>query len=78
MCKPFEEVNIIPTEALYVESELGSCMLCEPYVVSKQQLELARLALENRKLRREIDLIEQSREYRCCDEAEEPAAPDGP
>lgn len=65
--EPFEQVSIIPTEALYVESELGDCMICEPYVVAKQKLELERLALENRKLRREINLMEQYKDYRCCD-----------
>lgn len=68
--EPFEQVSIIPTEALYVESELGSCMICEPYVVVKQKLELERLALENRKLRREINLMDQYKDYRCCDDEE--------
>ncbi len=76
--EPFEQVSIIPTEALYVESELGSCALCEPYVVAQHELELERLALENRKLRREIELLEQYKDYRCCDhEHEEPAADEG-
>jgi hypothetical protein len=65
--KPYERVSIIPTEALYVESELGDCMICEPYVVTKQKLELERLALENRKMRREINLMDQYKDYRCCD-----------
>lgn len=65
--EPFEQVSIIPTEAMYVESELGDCALCEPYVVAKHELELERLKLENRKLRREIDLLEEYKDYRCCD-----------
>ena len=65
--EPFEQISIIPTEALYVESELGSCALCEPYVVAQHELELERMALENRKLRREIELLEQYKDYRCCD-----------
>ena len=64
----FEQVSIIPTEALYVQSELGDCLLCEPYVVAKHELELERLKLENRKLRREIDLLDKAQEYRCCDD----------
>jgi hypothetical protein len=68
--EPFEQVSIIPTEALYVESELGDCMICEPYVVAKQKLELERLALENRKLRREVNLMDQYKDYRCCDDEE--------
>lgn len=65
--EPFEQISIIPTEAVYVESELGDCMICEPYIVAKQKLELERLALENRKLRREINLMDQYKDYRCCD-----------
>lgn len=66
--EPFERVSIIPTEALYVESELGDCALCEPFVIAKHELELERLALENRKMRREIELLEQYKDYRCCDD----------
>ena len=69
--EPFEQVSIIPTEALYVESELGDCALCEPYVVAQHELELERMALENRKLRREIELLEQYKDYRCCDHEHE-------
>ena len=29
------------------------------------------MALENRKLRREIELLEQYKDYRCCDDAHE-------
>lgn len=77
--EPFEQVSIIPTEALYVvESELGSCALCEPYVVAQHELELERMALENRKLRREIELLEQYKDYCCCDhEQQEPAENEG-
>jgi hypothetical protein len=66
--EPFERVSIIPTEALYVESELGDCALCEPFVLAQHELELERMALENRKLRREIELLEQYKDYRCCDD----------
>lgn len=69
--EPFEQVSIIPTEALYVESELGDCALCEPFVVAQHELELERMALENRKLRREIELLEQYKDYRCCDHEHE-------
>ncbi len=72
--KTFEQVSIIPTEALYVQSELGDCLLCEPYVVAKHELELERMKLENRKLRREIELLDKAQEYRCCDNEEEDAA----
>lgn len=69
--EPFEQVSIIPTEALYVESELGDCALCEPFVVAQHELELERMKLENVKLRREIELMEQYKDYRCCDHEHE-------
>ncbi|MCA9910762.1 MAG: hypothetical protein KC519_19030 [Anaerolineae bacterium] len=62
----FEQVHIVPTDAMYVESELGSCMLCEPNVVAKHDLELERLRLENAKLQREVELMENYKDYRCC------------
>lgn len=70
----FESVSIIPTEALYVESELGPCDLCEPFVEAKEKLELQRLELENKKLAREIEILEQYKDYRCCDDEETPVA----
>lgn len=66
-----ERVDIIPTEALYVESELGDCGLCEPYVMSKHELELERLRLENKLLEGQIALLEKHKDYRCCDEEED-------
>jgi len=75
--KTFEQISIIPTEALYVQSELGDCLLCEPYVVAKHELELERLKLKNRKLRREIELLDKAQEYRCCDDEETPAEDEG-
>jgi hypothetical protein len=64
----YESTDIIPTDALYVESELGECMICEPFLVTKHEYELERMRLENLKLQKEIELLEKSREYRCCDD----------
>ncbi len=64
----FESTDIIPTEAVYVESELGTCMICEPYLVAKQAYELEHLRLENAKLQKEIDLLDKYKDYRCCDD----------
>ena len=66
----FESVSIVPTDALFVESELGDCLICEPYVVAKHKLELDRLRLENKKLEREIELLQEYKDYRCCDDEE--------
>lgn len=64
----YESVDLIPTEALYVESELGSCMVCEPELVAMHAYELERMRLENLKLQREIELLEKHKDYRCCDD----------
>ena len=40
----------LPTQAIYVDSILGKCSACEPYVEHKQLLELERLQLENKKI----------------------------
>lgn len=67
----FSVVHIIPTEALYVESELGSCMICEPLLITRHELELERMKLENLKLRKEIELMEKYKDYRCCEDDED-------
>lgn len=63
-----ESVHLIPTEALYVESELGSCMICEPTLLAKHQYELERMRLENELLEKQISLLEKHKDYRCCDD----------
>ncbi|PVX26955.1 MAG: hypothetical protein CW716_04755 [Candidatus Bathyarchaeum sp.] len=62
----FHQVSLLPTNAVYVESALGSCLACEPYVMEKQKLELERLSLENQLLQRRIELLDQHQLYRCC------------
>ena len=69
-----ESVSLIPTEALFVESELGTCMICEPYLVAKQAYELEHLRLENLKLQKEIDLLDKFKDYRCCDDDDDKPA----
>lgn len=66
-----ESVNIIPTEALYVESELGNCAICEPELVAKHVYELERMRLENELLEKQITLLEKHKDYRCCGNEED-------
>jgi hypothetical protein len=66
----YESESIIPTEATYVESELGNCIICEPAMLAKQEYELERMRLENELLEKEISLLEKHKDYRCCDDEE--------
>lgn len=64
----FEAVSLIPTEALYVESELGDCIICEPAMLAKHEYELEHMRLENELLEKQISLLEKHKDYRCCDD----------
>lgn len=64
----YESESIIPTEAMYVESELGGCIICEPAMLAKQEYELERMRLENELLEKQISLLEKHKDYRCCDD----------
>lgn len=45
---------------------LDECTACEPELHKKIQLELERMELENRKLAREIELMDRDKDHRCC------------
>jgi hypothetical protein len=45
---------------------LDDCSICEPTLDREIQLELERKELENKLLRRQIELLDKSQEYRCC------------
>ncbi len=45
---------------------LDNCGTCEPMLEKRIELELERMRLENEKLKREIELLDQAQEYRCC------------
>ena len=56
----------IPTPGLLVRGCLDDCNICEPVLQREIQLELKRKKLENMLLERQIELLDQSQEYRCC------------
>jgi len=56
----------LPTPGVIVKSCLDDCNICEQEVQQREQLELTRLDLENQLLARQIALLDQSQEYRCC------------
>lgn len=55
------------------EGMLDECDTCEPALKRQIELELEHQALQNRMLERQIELLENAQEYRCCprDEAED-------
>jgi hypothetical protein len=62
----FERKTSLPTAGVIVKGCLDTCNVCEPDLEKKIQLELDRLDLQNQLLKRQIDLLEKSQEYRCC------------
>lgn len=56
----------MPTPGVLVKGCVDTCDICEPELQRKITLELDRLDLENQLLKKQIDLLEQSQEYRCC------------
>jgi hypothetical protein len=67
----FERCTSLPTPGLLVKGCLDDCNICEPEVERRINLELDRLELQNELLKKQIDLLEKSQEYRCCPAGEE-------
>lgn len=65
----------IPTPGLLVKGCLDECDICEPELKRQIDLELARMDLENQLLAKQIALLEQSQQYRCCPGEAEEAPP---
>jgi hypothetical protein len=70
----FEKRSSLPTGGVIVKGCLDECDVCEPQQGRLIELELERKALENALLRKQIDLLDKSQEYRCCPEPEEAPA----
>jgi hypothetical protein len=62
----YERKTSIPTAGVIVKGCMDECNICEPDVQKKMTLEVERMELENQLLKRQIELLEQSQEYRCC------------
>jgi hypothetical protein len=65
----------LPTAGVAVKGCLDTCNVCEPELQKKMQLELERLDLQNQLLKRQIDLLAQSQEYRCWPEGSSTSLP---
>jgi hypothetical protein len=66
----------IPTPGIVVKGCLDKCNTCEPQLQAKIKLDLERQALENEMLKKQIELLEKSQEYRCCPETKSEEAAD--
>ena len=64
---------VLPTPGVMVKGCLDECEVCEPNLDRAIELDLERKQLENELLKKKIELLEKSQEYRCCaaDEAED-------
>jgi hypothetical protein len=67
----FERISSLPTPGLLVKGCLDDCDICEPSLDREIELDLERKALENELLKKKIELLEKSQEYRCCPADEE-------
>jgi hypothetical protein len=64
--------SCLPTAGVIVKSCLDTCDICEPEVHRKIQLDLEEQDLRNQLLKRQIELLDKSQEYRCCPADSEP------
>lgn len=62
----FERRSSLPTPGMLVKGCLDECNICESSVEKEVELDLERKQLENELLKKQIELLEKSQEYRCC------------
>jgi hypothetical protein len=67
----WERTIVLPTPGVMVKGCLDECDTCEPALDRSIQLDLERKQLENELLKKKIELLAQSQEYRCCPANEE-------
>lgn len=67
----WERTEVLPTPGIIVKGCLDKCETCEPALEKAIELDLERKKLENELLKRQIELLEKSQEYRCCPGEEE-------
>ena len=62
----WERQEILPTPGILIRGCLDDCDTCEPALKEEIKLSVERQKLENERLKRQIELLEKSQEYRCC------------
>lgn len=70
----FERTSSIPTPGMLVKGCLDECDTCEP--ASERAIELENKQLQNDLLRKQIELLDKSQQYRCCPAGEAATAVD--
>jgi hypothetical protein len=68
----WEREIALPTAGIIVKGCLDECDTCEPALSRSIELDLQRKHLENELLKRQIELLDQAQEYRCCPDGDEP------
>ena len=58
--------SCLPTPGIIVKGCIDTCDVCEPELQKKIELELEAQSLKNQLLKKQIELLEKSQEYRCC------------
>ncbi len=74
----WEREIALPTAGVIVKGCLDECDICEPLLDREIELELDRKQLENELLKKQIDLLEKSQEYRCCPDGDQDEVAPGP
>ena len=64
----------LPTPGVIVKGCLDDCDICEETLHSEIMLDLEHKKLENDLLKKQIELLEKSQEYRCCPDGHEEVA----
>ena len=64
--------SCLPTPGIIVKGCIDTCDVCEPELQKKIELELEEQELKNQLLKRQIELLDKSQEYRCCPADAEP------
>lgn len=67
----FHSSMALPTPGVMVKGCMDDCSICEPELQRARELDLQYKHLQNELLKKQIELLEKSQEYRCCPAASE-------
>jgi hypothetical protein len=62
----FQTTMALPTPGIMVKGCMDDCDICEPGVQRGLELDLQNKHLQNELLKKQIELLDKSQEYRCC------------
>lgn len=62
----FHASMALPTPGVMVKGCMDDCGICEPEVQRERELDLQHKHLQNELLKKQIELLDKSQEYRCC------------